>query len=120
MNNIKPNQKNKKRIFKQISLQKDKLNILKKFTDKYNIDTKNDKKRKSFLNRNEKPNNDVETILKDLQEKIKNTIILRPEDLQFDDEIILKRRSKVAKEKNNINILSKFSKKELVSFSKSQ
>ena len=120
MNNIKSNQKNKKRIYKQISLQKDKLNILKKFTDKYNIDTKNEKKKKSFLNKNEKPNNDVESILKDLQEKIKNTIILRPEDLQFDDEIILKRRSKVAKEKNNINTLSKFSKKELGPFRKSQ
>ena len=125
MNSIKSNKKNKKKIFKQISLQKDKINILKKFNDKYNIlenVPKKEKKRKFFFNRNrnEKANNDVESILKDLQTKIKNSIILRSEDLQFGDKIVSKRKPKIAKEKNNINTLSKFSKKELVTLRKSK
>ena len=52
MNSIKSNKKNKKKIFKQISLQKDKINILKKFNDKYNIlenVPKKEKKENSFL-----------------------------------------------------------------------
>lgn len=125
MNHLKLNQKkNNKKFYKQISLQKDKLNVLKKFNDKYNIfenDIKNDKKRKSFHKKNKKinDNNNVGLILKDLQEKIKNTLILRPEDLDINDEPI-RRKSKGAKEKDNINTLSKFSKKEIGSFRKSQ
>ena len=120
----------KKRVNKHISLNRDRINVLKKIQDKYNIPhnfTNREKKGKSFHSKNKFTNKtksseipkkfEVESVLKNLQEKIKNSIILRPEDLKFDEDLVPnRRRSKAIKEKG----ISKFSKKNIKSFRPSQ
>ena len=119
---------NKKNVFKQISLNKDKLKTLTKFGDKYNLIQnfgKNEIQRKTSYSKKINLNLDsgiknykkVESILKDLQEKIKNSIILRPVDLKSKNEMEVKRKSKVGKD-NPLTQRNehKFSKKEITNF----
>ena len=105
---------NKKKVFKQISLNKDKLNILKKFGDKYNItnsEINNEGQRKS-LHKVKPKLQQVESVLKNLQEKIKFSIILRPEELKFDENLIpVKRKSKV--DRNNLKSENRLSQPEI-------
>ena len=120
----------KKMINKHISLNRDRINVLKKIQDKYNIPynlTKKEKKGKSFHSKNKYTNKiksndipkkfEVKSVLKNLQEMIKNQIILCPEDLKFDEDLMpIKKKSKPNKEKG----ISKFSKKNIKSFQPGQ
>jgi len=105
---------------------KSKINIEKRNSEEYNIinpkqgEKQDNYKRKSFQNgkkdfhhNSKKKLIQVGNALKNLQEKLKNSIILRPEDLDFDLNETHRRRTKKNKEKMTTKKLIKPSNKNL-------
>ena len=106
------------KINKKISLNMDNISTFKKIINDSNFSSnisssqikdkdngKSGHKRRFSYFKNKNDNNNqlqVVTVLKDLQEKIKNSIILRPEELVFNDEITHRRRKSIQRNANKI------------------